>query len=181
MRLCVLWFLAAALLGAAALACEPSASRPRDTAGAATSAGGAAPRAEETEQRPADARPSERRGDRHARAEARRDATVERVSGTVSRAGARSVAIRRDGAPPLTLRVAPGTAITVDGRPARLEALREGTEVRASYRPGGGRPTAITIEAQTPRVPEPRREPAPGPSGASWGTSPERPIPSGGE
>jgi hypothetical protein len=88
------------------------------------------------------------------------------------------VAIRPAGAPPLTLRVGPRTTITVDGRPARLEALREGAEVRASYRTGGGRPTAIAIEAQAPAQdpPSPEREPG----GANWGTSPELPPVGGG-
>jgi hypothetical protein len=176
MRLCVLWFVAAAVLAALGPACEPTASRSR---GGADSMTGAAPPTEKAEQRPADVRASERRGDRHARAEARRAPGVERVSGTVSRAGARTVAIRRTNAPPLTLRVAPGTTITMDGRPARLETLREGAEVRASYRPGGGRPTAIAIEAQTPPPRDPR--PEPDASGASWGTSPEPPPPTGGE
>jgi hypothetical protein len=135
-------------------------------------------------QRPSDVRASERRGDRHARAAARRSPGVKRVAGTVSRAGARVLSVRSAGAPPLTLRVAPSTTITVDGRPARLEALREGAEVRASYRTTGGRPTAIAIEAQTPAapvpVPVPEPEPEPEPGGASWGTSPDPPPDGGG-
>ncbi len=90
------------------------------------------------------------RGDRHARAAARRSPTVKRAEGTLARAGERSVAIRQAGAPELTLRVAPGTTITVNGRPARLATLREGIQVGVAYRTGsGGRPTAISIEARS--------------------------------
>lgn len=98
---------------------------------------------------PAAPGPGGGRGDRHARASARRSPTVKRVEGTLAHAGERSVVIRQAGAPELTLGVAPGTTITVNGRPARLEGLREGAEVRAAYRTGsGGRPTALSIEAR---------------------------------
>lgn len=172
MRLCVLWFLAVAVLAAAGPACERSAAPPRGAAQPAVAAGSGSA-AETAPQRPVGAQASERRGDRHARAEARRDPGVKRVTGTVARAGGRAVAIRSAGAPPLTLRVARETAITVDGRPAGLEALREGVEVRASYRPGGGRPTAVSIDARTKALPAPRPEAEPEAGGASWGTSPE--------
>lgn len=181
MRLCVLWFLAGAVLAAAGPACERRAAPPGEPREAPqpaqATAPGSASAGETAPERPAGAQEGERRsvrrGDRHARAEARRDPGVKRVTGTVARAGGRSVAIRSAGAPPLTLRVAPGTAITVDGRPAGPEALREGAEVRASYRKGGGRPTAVTIDARTRRDPAARPEAAPEGGGASWGTSPE--------
>lgn len=181
MRLCVLWFLAGAVLAAAGAACERSEAPSRDaTQRGAPSAPAAAPAAETAPQRPAGARASERRGNRHARAEARRAPAVKRVAGTVSRAGGRSVAIRPAGGPPLTLRVAPGTSITVDGQPARLEALREGAEVRASYRAGGGRPTAVSIDARTKAVPAARPEPPAAGGDSSRETSPESPADHGG-
>lgn len=90
-----------------------------------------------------------RRGDRHARAAARRPRTVKTVEGAVSQASDRLVVVRSPGRPPLALRVGPGTTVTVEGRPARAGALREGAPVRAAYRTGAdGRPTALSIEAR---------------------------------
>jgi hypothetical protein len=175
MRLWVVSFVAAAALAALGPACEwPESGRRASAEGAPAPVG----RSEAAGQRPPDVQTGERRGDRHARAAARRAPGVKEIAGTVSRAGARTVAIRPAGAPPLTLRLGPRTTITVDGRPARLDALREGAEVRASYRTGGGRPTAIAIEAHAPAPdpPSPEREPG----GASWGTSPELPPVGGG-
>lgn len=181
MRLWVVSFVAAAALAALGPACEGPESGLRASAeGAAVSVA----QPEATGQRPPDVQPGERRGDRHARAAARRAPGVKEIAGTVSRAGARTVAIRPAGAPPLTLRVGPRTTITVDGRPARLDALREGAEVRASYRTGGGRPTAIAIAAQAPApAPAPAQDPPSPegePGGANWGTSPEPPPVGGG-
>jgi hypothetical protein len=133
-------------------------------------------------QQPPAARPAERsapvppaaagpRGDRHARAAARRSPKVKRVDGKLARCDRRAVVIRAPGVPALTLRVAPGTAVTLDGRPARSEALPPGADVRAAYRTGeGGRPTAISIEARVAPV-----DPPPG----NWETSPD-PRPDGG-
>jgi hypothetical protein len=76
---------------------------------------------------------------------------VKVVEGTVTRAGARQVVIRPRGSAAVTLRVAPGTRVTLDGRPARADALRDGVEVRASYPAGGDtRPTALSSEARAP-------------------------------
>jgi hypothetical protein len=174
MRLWVVSFVAAAALVALG-ACEGPESGLRASAEVAPASVG---RSEAAGQRPPDVRAGERRGDRHARAAARRAPGPKEIAGTVSRAGARTVEIRTAGALPLTLRVGPRTAITVDGRPARPDALREGAEVRASYRTGGGRPTAIAIEARGPAQDPPSPEPEPG--GASWGTSPELPPVGGG-
>jgi hypothetical protein len=85
---------------------------------------------------------------------------VNRLEGTVASAGERQVVIRRRGAPELTLRVAPHTAVTLDGKPARAAALREGAEVRAAYETGGGHPTAISLEARS-RPAQPLLSPAP--------------------
>jgi hypothetical protein len=90
------------------------------------------------------------RGDRHARAAARRSLTVKRVDGTVARVAERQLVIRRPGAPDLSLRVSSRTKVILNGRPADLDGLREGAEVRAAYQSGeGGRPTALTIEARS--------------------------------
>jgi hypothetical protein len=118
-------------------------------------------------------------GDRHARAAARRSHLVKRARGTLARSDGRAIVVSRAGAPPLTLRVAPGTSVTLDGRPARAEALPPGAEVRAAYRTADGvRPTAIAVEAQR------RPEPAPGAAGApaaeDWEASPEPAAPGGG-
>ena len=99
-----------------------------------------------------------RRGDRHARAAARRRTQVHRVDGRIARTGDRLVAIRSGGGAEVALRVAPGTAVTLGGLPAAPEALSRGADVSASYRSGGGGPpTAIRIDA---RAPEPPPEPA---------------------
>jgi hypothetical protein len=90
------------------------------------------------------------RGDRHARASARRKPGVEQVEGTLASVGERQVVISRPGAPDLTLRVPSRASVTVNGRPGRLEALPEGAEIRAAYSSGeGGRPTALSLEARS--------------------------------
>jgi hypothetical protein len=140
----------------------------------ASAAADAAPDARE------DAAPAAvRSGDRHARAAARRSHVVKRARGTLARSDDRAIVVSRPDAAPLTLRVAPGTSVTLDGRPARAEALPPGADVRAAYRSGdGGRPTAIVIEAQR------RGDAAPGGAGApaagDWVTSPEPAQPGGG-
>lgn len=59
--------------------------------------------------------------------------------------------------------------MTVNGRPAELERLREGAEVRAAYQAGdGGRPTALSIEVRS----APREE-----SGGAWKGVPVHPGP----
>jgi hypothetical protein len=45
------------------------------------------------------------------------------------------------------LRVAPDTAVTVDGARSSVSKLREGTEVRASFAQQGGEPVATRVEA----------------------------------
>lgn len=90
-----------------------------------------------------------RRGDRHARAAARRARNVKTIEGAVSQASDRQVIVRSPGRPPIALRVEPGTSVTVGGQPARAGALREGEPIRASYRTGAdGRQTALSIEAR---------------------------------
>jgi hypothetical protein len=138
-------------LGAAVLAAALAAAGCERAAGPARapSAEAVAPaRAEPADGRPDGVRTNGRRGDRHARAAARRSPGVKRIEGTLARADRRQVVIRAPGGAPLTLRVAPSTTVTLGGRPTPIEALREGAEVRASYRSGGGRPTAIAIEAR---------------------------------
>ncbi len=116
-------------------------------------------------------------GDRHARAEAHRPHQVKRARGKLARSDDRAIVVTRADGPPLTLRVAPGTSVTLDGRPARAEALPAGADVRAAYRTGDGeRPTAITIEAQGPAEPKPAEQ---APSSGSGTPSPE-PDPGGG-
>jgi hypothetical protein len=131
-------FLAAA---AAVLACERS-GKPREQA---------APAAQGPDR--ASGRPEGApRGDRHARAAARRSLPVKRVDGTLASVGDRQVVIRRRGAPDLPLRVSPRTRVTLNGRPATFDGLREGADVRAAYQSGdGGRPTALSIEASSKR------------------------------
>jgi hypothetical protein len=76
---------------------------------------------------------------------------VKAIEGSLARASDRLVVIRPPAAPELALRVAPGTRVTVDGRPARAQALRPGAEVRAEYRTGrGGLPTAVSLDARRP-------------------------------
>jgi hypothetical protein len=105
-----------------------------------------------------------RTGDRHARAAARRSPVVKRIDGRLARSDERTVVVGAPDAPPLTLRIAPGTAVTLDGLPARAEALPAGADVRAAYRTGDeGRPTAISIEARRAREP-PRPPPRPPPT-----------------
>jgi hypothetical protein len=76
-------------------------------------------------------------------------ASVRRVEGKLERATSERVVIRRGGREPLTLRVGPGTSVTVDGRAARAEALPQGTDVRAAYQVDDGRATALSIDART--------------------------------
>jgi hypothetical protein len=129
--------------------------------------------------RPDGTRASGRRGDRHARAASRRSRVVKRIEGKLARADGRLVVIRAPGAAPLTLRLAPGTTVTQGGRPAAIEALREGTEVRASYQTGGGgRPTAISIEAAPVGASAPA--PAAEAGGGNWQVSPDPPPDGGG-
>jgi hypothetical protein len=150
---------------------------------AAERPGAPAPEASEREPAPSPT------GDRHARAAARRSHLVKRTTGKLARADERVLVIGDgSGAAPLTLRIAPGTAVTLDGEPARPEALPPGAEVRAAYRTGdGGRPTAITVEVRrapgaVPPPPAPAA-PATAPSPAAPAPAPEdepSPEPSGG-
>jgi hypothetical protein len=135
-------------LGAALLSCgdrrEPKAEPQGSGEGSPASAQQAGERA-----------PSLQRGDRHARAAARRALPVKKVDGTLARVDERQVVIRRRGGPQLALRVSPSTRVTVNGRPAQLRGLREGAEVRAAYQSGdGGRATALSIEARSGEAPE---------------------------
>ena len=130
------------------------------------------------------------RGDRHARAAARRSRVVKRVEGILADRDDRTVVVGRPGAPALTLRISPGTSVTLDGRPARADALPPGAEVRAAYRTGdGGRPTALSVEARRPAGAAPAargagdadRPAADEAAGAvPWEASPEPAEPGGG-
>jgi hypothetical protein len=104
--------------------------------------------------------------------------TVRHVAGRLEEASGQQVIIRAPGEPRLTLRVSSLTAVTVDGRPSRLESLQRGTDVRASYQTGGGaRPTALAIEVRSggadppPPGPTPdaRRAPSTGDPGSRGG------------
>jgi hypothetical protein len=137
-----------AACAAALLACRDRAvtAEDRRAAGDPGRAGAAARDAGGAAERPG----ASGRGDRHARAAARHARPVKRVDGTVARTGDRQVVIQRRGAPELSLRVTPDAAVTIDGKPARLEDVPEGAEVRAAYRTGnGGRPTALSLEARS--------------------------------
>jgi len=152
-------------------ACEERVEEPAETRAPSDEARNARPATERTiPGRAGESQVSGRRGDRHARAAARKSPSVKRVEGKIARASERQVVIRPSGSPEMTLRVAPGTTVTVDGRPARVEALQQGAEVRAAYETGDGmRPTAITIEARSAAAKEvPRRsEPDPHATGGS--------------
>ena len=109
------------------------------------------------------------RGDRHARAAARRPPRLREISGTIVRADGRRLAIRSAAGPEITLRVGPTTAVTVHGRRAVPAALRPGDGVRASYRSAEGGPsTALSVEVGPPPAPPARPPPEPpGPPGDS--------------
>ena len=93
---------------------------------------------------------------------AERATAVRKVAGTVEHATPYRVTIRAPGEPALGLRVAAGTKVTLDGRPTRAEALKEGTAVRAAYQTGGGAAaTALSIEASSQARPPPPAEWAP--------------------
>jgi hypothetical protein len=97
---------------------------------------------------PRDERPSARRGDRHARADATRARIVKRAEGVVARASDRRVVIRPHGAAEVTLQIGRGTTVLVDGAPSRGGALRTGASVRAAYDArAGSRPVAIRLES----------------------------------
>jgi hypothetical protein len=96
-------------------------------------------------------RPTARRGDRHARAAARRARTVKQADGVVTRASDRQVVIRPRGAADVTLRIDRSTTVIVDGAASRGAALRAGSAVRAAYEaPRGSRPLAIRVESVPP-------------------------------
>jgi hypothetical protein len=89
------------------------------------------------------------RASRQRRAAVRASA-VRHVAGTLERRSEERVVIRGPGAERVTLAIDRGTAITLDGRAARVEALREGSEVRAAYESGRGeRPAALSIEGRS--------------------------------
>jgi len=99
-------------------------------------------------ERPSSPEPS-RRANRQRRAAARAG-TIRHIAGTLERRSSERVVIRGPGAESVTLRIARGTEIKLDGRPASLDSLREGSEVRAAYESGRGeRPTALSIEGRT--------------------------------
>jgi hypothetical protein len=131
--------LAAVTLAAAALACGRSEPAPAPGPPAQAEPAPAAA--------PAPAAPG--RGDRHARAAARKRAEIRQLTGVIARVDEGWVAIRPRGGAPVTLHVGRATAVTLDGRRCGTEALRPGADVRASYRSGGGAPaTALTIDAR---------------------------------
>jgi hypothetical protein len=74
---------------------------------------------------------------------------VRRVEGKLERATSERVVIRPAGEDPVTLRVGPGTSVTLDGRATPAESLEQGSDVRASYQNGDGRPRALSIEARS--------------------------------
>jgi hypothetical protein len=99
------------------------------------------------------------RANRQRRAAARAS-TVRHVAGTLERRSMERVVIRGPGEERVTLRIARATEITLDGRPATLEALREGSAVRAAYESGRGeRPTALSIEGRSSDERRERRAP----------------------
>ncbi|WP_235686040.1 hypothetical protein [Corallococcus silvisoli] len=100
-------------------------------------------------------------------------APVQRISGEVLSANAREVLLSERGEPRLRLQVGPNTQVRVDGRVASAADIREGSEVRASYRTDerSGEPQALSIDATTPTRPA---TPAPVESGES---SPGVPLP----
>ncbi|WP_255442921.1 hypothetical protein [Corallococcus sp. Z5C101001] len=93
-------------------------------------------------------------------------APVQRISGEVLSANAREVLLSERGEPRLRLQVGPNTQVRVDGRAASAADIREGSEVRASYRTdeSSGEPRALSIDATTPTRPA---TPAPVESGES--------------
>jgi colicin import membrane protein len=95
------------------------------------------------------------------------------IIGEVLTANDREVLVSSRGEPRLRLQVEPGTMVIVDGRPARPVDIREGSQVRASYRDTGGEPTAVRIEVMTSQQPA---TPAVPESGESQpGTQPQEP------
>lgn len=60
----------------------------------------------------------------------------------------RSVTIAREDAPKVVLRIAEGTRILVDDKPARLSDLREGDDVRALFDFDEGSPVAIDVHVK---------------------------------
>lgn len=76
---------------------------------------------------------------------------TQEIAGTVARADETRLVIHAPDRPDVTLRVSDRTTVEIDGQPASIDRLEEGTAVRASYQTGnGGRPTAIAIEARSP-------------------------------
>jgi len=73
------------------------------------------------------------------------------VHGTIASAGglfSRKVKIERSGKePPAELDVADATRITLDGRAARLDDLKEGDDVRATFNLQEDKPVALEIHA----------------------------------
>lgn len=81
----------------------------------------------------------------------RTSSATQEITGTVARADETRLVIHTPDRPDVTLRVSDRTTVKVDGQPASIDRLEEGTSVRASFQTGtGGRPTAIAIEAQSP-------------------------------
>jgi hypothetical protein len=76
---------------------------------------------------------------------------TQEITGTVARADETRLVIHTPDRPDVTLRVSDRTIVKVDGQPASIDRVEEGTSVRASFQTGtGGRPTAIAVEAQSP-------------------------------
>jgi hypothetical protein len=149
----------------AVAACSRPAERPREEGRVDAPVLARAARASHGERAKEPLRPAAGRGDRHARAAAGRARPAKRIDGTLARLDGRLLVIRSPAGSELTLRTSPSTRVTLEGRPAELESLREGAEVRATYESGGGRPAALSVEAR-------RARPAPGDGGQRRG-SPE--------
>lgn len=69
------------------------------------------------------------------------------MAGTVSSVSSRSLSIASDTGVARTLQVVPETIITVEGRDGRIDDLKEGEQVRASFNEQDGRQVAVKIEA----------------------------------
>jgi hypothetical protein len=73
---------------------------------------------------------------------------VSMAQGSVTKAGPRELDIRRaDNGSDLHLIVTGNTSVLLNGEPSSVTAVRPGTNVRVSFRPGAGLPEAVRIDA----------------------------------
>ncbi|RKH14265.1 hypothetical protein D7V97_03540 [Corallococcus sp. CA053C] len=82
-------------------------------------------------------------------------APEQQISGQVLSASDQEVLLSQRGEPQLRLKISPSTQVQVDGRDASAADIREGAQVRASYRTdaSSGEPQALRIEAQSQAQP----------------------------